>query len=334
MTDQLEELFAGMRAEVIREIKPPGTDAAHRTVRRRRTTGAVSAAVAALVAIGVVVGLTGLPRTSTLPADPATLAETARRALHESTGGTALFEAAAPVTADYSAAQTAYYGAITLHLACAGTGKITLLVEAREHDAAPYREIARVDANCSADPKPTSTTFGFDWESDQVVLRLADPGRAAGQAGFAYRATSDTGKPYPARPLYSGVPNPDSSLISPEILKSLMHRGGQGVFGNHKTIGGNVKPTSILSRGGMPDGEYRLLLVCLGSGTVTFELHHKEKLLFRTEMRCGSPAVRQEFPIGRIADANAQGKLSDVHLGHRSDSPGLALVSWAMFDVA
>jgi hypothetical protein len=52
----IDQLFATFRAEALTEIRPPGTGAARRTVRRRRTTrftGVTVLAVAAVVAVGL-----------------------------------------------------------------------------------------------------------------------------------------------------------------------------------------------------------------------------------------------------------------------------------------
>jgi hypothetical protein len=50
--DQLEELFADLRADTLPRVRPPGTQAARHTVRRRRTTRTVATAAVVLAAAG------------------------------------------------------------------------------------------------------------------------------------------------------------------------------------------------------------------------------------------------------------------------------------------
>ena len=50
MTDQLEYLFADLRADTMCEVRPPGAVAARRTLRRRRTNRTVGAAAFLVVA--------------------------------------------------------------------------------------------------------------------------------------------------------------------------------------------------------------------------------------------------------------------------------------------
>lgn len=85
MPDDLDELFAELRAATLPRVRPPGIDAARRTARRRRRTSrtVAVAAVALVVAGGLVITghpLRGAPRTA--PAERLKdLAGTGERAL-------------------------------------------------------------------------------------------------------------------------------------------------------------------------------------------------------------------------------------------------------------
>lgn len=54
MTDQIEELFADLRAETLPTVRPPGTEPLRRAARRRRTALSSAAAVAVLAVAGLV----------------------------------------------------------------------------------------------------------------------------------------------------------------------------------------------------------------------------------------------------------------------------------------
>ena len=76
MTDQLEYLFADLRADTMTQVRPPGATAARSTLRRRRTRRTVGAAAFLAVAGAGGVSAT-LPLSFGAPADPAELSERA-----------------------------------------------------------------------------------------------------------------------------------------------------------------------------------------------------------------------------------------------------------------
>jgi hypothetical protein len=304
VAEEFEDLFADLRAEAIRRVRPPGADRVRRTVRRRR---AITVAVAGvlLVMLGGTVVLLGFPARPTVPAsrDPLTEAELDRltgvadRAVTASNPGPAVFSRRGPVDGLFDATEQIFLGEINLQVACAGTGSVTLLVRGNpgpESGTTERPELARLTAPCSAEPLPAGTSFVLG-QFLNLTVELVDAGSARGRAGFAYRATSDTGEPESRS---SDSNNPTSALGLPEELPP-----GSG-------WGGGVDVTGRSSTDWQPlKGHFRLALACAGTGSlhVTVRLARSaadpEGTVTGTkkfDATCEYPPKRQDFVVGSI----------------------------------
>lgn len=305
MADQLETLFADLRAETIHAIRPPGADRVRRTVRRRRTA-TVSAAVVLLVMLGGTVVLLGFPSSRpTTPAHHGRLPETdlerltgvADRAVTAGSPGPAVFSRRGAVTDAFRATEQAYLGRLTLQVACAGAGSVTLLMRGRpgsESGTTERTEVARLTADCSAEPLPTGATFVLSQFLDISVEVVGTEG-ARGRAGFAYRATSDTGQPA----LKDGPNNPTSALRLPDPLPP-----GSG-------WGGGVAVTDRPHAVGWEqlNGDFRLAVACAGVGVLHVTVQQARSAAdpkgtvsaTKTfDAACAYPPQRQDFVVGRV----------------------------------
>jgi hypothetical protein len=325
--EELEDLFADLRADAIRGIRPPGADQVRRTVRRRRTTTAAVAGVL-LVVLGGTVALLGFPSRPTPPAgrDPLTRTELDRltgladRAVTASNPGPAVFTRGGPVVGVFRATEQIFLGEINLQVACAGTGSVTLLVRgtpSSESNTTERTEVARLTVQCSAEPLPAGTTFVLGQFID-ITVELVDADSARGRAGFAYRATSDTGEPATR----DGPNNPTAALRLPEELPPGSGWGG-GLEVTDRRIPADWDPL---------DGDFRLALACAGTGSLRVTVRQArsatdpEGTVTGTktfDATCGYPPERQDFVIGRIR--NRQVNLSWTY---ESGSPAPARIGY------
>lgn len=318
MADQFEDLFAELRVDLMREVRPPGPERARRTVRRRRTV-TVSAAVVLLVMLGGTVALVGFPSRLTTPANHGRLPGTdldrltgvADRAVTASNPGPAVFSRRGPVTGGETATEQIYLGEINLQVACAGTGFISLLVRGTptaEAGSLTRTEVARLNARCSDDPVPVGTTFVLGQFLD-ITVELVDADSALGQAGFAYRATSDTGAPA-AR----GVANDPTDAL--QLGNDLPTGSGWGGGGE---LSGGAFDTGFERL----DGDFRLAVACAGTGTLRVEVRQERTATAAKAVvvACHYPPKRQDLVLGAIRDR--------VSLSLKYESPSPAPVQFA-----
>jgi hypothetical protein len=324
VADDLEELFAGLRADTMTRVRPPGVDRVRRTVRRRRTATAAFAGVL-LLALGGTVALLGFPSRHRAPAaDSLSQAELDRltgvadRAVTAGNPGRAVFARRGPVTGAVSATEQIYLGEINLQIACAGTGSVTLLVRGRpgsESGSTTPVEVARLTAQCTAEPVPVGTSFVLGKFID-ITVELVDTGSARGRSGFAYRATSDTGLPA------ARTETNDPSGVLPQDPPP-----GSGWGGGGELVGGRI------DTGWEPlNGDFRLAVACAGTGTLRVILRQARSAadpagtVVRTntfEASCEYPPRRQDFVVGRIRDRQV-----DLRLTYESPSPAPADVAY------
>jgi hypothetical protein len=318
VAEEFEDLFAEFRADTVWQVRPPGADRVRRTVRRRRTATAAFAGVL-LLALSGTVALLGFPSRPTTPAnrDSLTQAELDRltgladRAVTTGNPGPAVFSRRGPVAGNLSATEQIYLGKIDLQIACAGTGSVTLRVRGTpgsESGSTARVEVARITARCSAAPVPAGATFVLGQFID-ITVELVDAGSAHGRAGFAYRATSDTGKPA-AR---SETNNPNGAL--PQDLPPGSGWGG----------GGKVSARRLYTGWERLNGDFRLALACAGTGTLRVRLRQAgsaadpDGTVLATKTwtaPCQYPPRRQDFVVGVISNRQV-----DLSLTYESTSP-------------
>ncbi|GGN57105.1 hypothetical protein GCM10010112_09590 [Actinoplanes lobatus] len=287
MSDQLEEIFARTRPTAVQAIRPPGAEAARRTVRIRRRRRAVGlAAVLVLAVVGGVLVRKPAPGPS-LPADPVRLTQTAKVALGTSTLPAAV-EKAAEVTPNWSSSSPVYHGELTLRAACAGAGEITLAVignpGSESSQTEPF-ELARLKVPCSQRPEPVETAFE---PSGAINLdyKIVESTIASRSAGFAYRLTSDTGKPFA---MGDDQANPTAAL----------HLTSDEGFGT----GGSLSARRPGWKDDLPShvgGDFRILAACTGDGTLVVEILKKSgKVVDTVRVPCHWPPKRYDFEPAR-----------------------------------
>ncbi|MET0419400.1 MAG: hypothetical protein ABW022_25585 [Actinoplanes sp.] len=272
MTDQLDEMFAEARAEALPSVRPPGVGAARRTVRRRRGTAAavVTAVVVAAIAVGSAVAFRPSPEPvpnlvyqTVLGGRPATPAVDWHGPVHEG----------------YSRSAQIYVPALTVRVACAGAGQITLLVSVAS------RELARVPAICS--PKPVAAEQRVVLPnpiSSKIVIELLD---IAGQGEFAYRLTGDF-PVNPADPANSPVEAVKRPSRTPLYTAS-------GVL-NPDEQWREVQPAHALT----PGKEYTLAAACGGEGVMEMELFYPDGSNVYLRPSCSWPPGRQTVTTSPI----------------------------------
>ncbi|GAA0795088.1 hypothetical protein [Spirilliplanes yamanashiensis] len=198
--DQLADLFAGLRADTVAAVLPPGADAARHTVRRRRQARAAVTGGLAVAAVAGVVGVAVAGTPAAPPAEPTGPLPTAdRSALRD------LAESVLPPDARSAAAWSFSLGDETSNtagelpagsyrmvVACAGDGGTDVLVrwtprgEDNLFDPERAVVVATGETACAAAPSPATLRFVTPRDGEVMVSVEAVDG-AAGRAGFAYR---------------------------------------------------------------------------------------------------------------------------------------------------
>ncbi|MEV0896448.1 hypothetical protein [Actinoplanes sp. NPDC049802] len=292
MSDQLEEIFARTRPSAIRAIRPPGAEAARRTVRIRRTRRAVSLAAIVVLAVvgGVIAGMRPPPppEKRELPADPVKLTQTAKVALGTSSTPAAV-EKATEVKPGWVASSTRYFGGLTLRATCAGDGSLTLAVignPGSEMLQTEPVELARLDVPCAEKPEPVETAFEIGQNFPDVDYKIVDVGTPAKPAGLAFRITSDTGEPLTAQ----------DERANPTFALHLTSDKGFG-SGGGITAGRRGLVDDLPSHVG---GWFRVLGACAGRGTLRVDiLKASGKVVDTVRVPCQWPPKRYDFEPAR-----------------------------------
>jgi hypothetical protein len=176
VTDQIEYLFADLRADSMCEVRPPGAVAARRTLRRRRTNRTVGAA-----AFLVVAGAGGV--TATMALSPrAEQVEAADRA-----AALAGVDPDAPHTlrgvarSEVIGTEVLVAGTYTLAVACVGRGWVSVTLRS------PKGQISEARTHCS-EGQQLSVVVKFDVTSGgPVTTEVRADDEASGRAGYAYQ---------------------------------------------------------------------------------------------------------------------------------------------------
>lgn len=302
MSDRFEQLFEQARPDAIRTIRPPGTEAVRRTVRRRRRRTVLFAAVAVLAVLGGVTvlrqpgpgridepvnGVTSAPHAVV---DTDKLAAQAHAALGKAPSTPAVDRQAA-VNQNYSQASSRYLGGLTLSAACAGDGSFTLVVSGipgSESTSSEHVELARITVPCAADPKPVSTDFAADHTYVNLGYELEDitPGTDS-SAGFAYRIVSDTGEPLTDQ---DDGANPTAAL----------HLTSDAGYGAGLPMNGGEDQEDVLPS--HVTGKIRIAVACAGTGQLrVMLLTSSGGVLGSYSTVCGWPPERQDFLPPRLS---------------------------------
>jgi hypothetical protein len=192
-----------------------------------------------------------------------------------------------PVTAVYRQDSSVYLGTLTLWLACAGSGRITLVVQglpSSESDLPSPYEMTRSSVTCTEDPVPVRAAIGTADAMTGLVFELADSAGAAGRAGFAYRVTSSTGAPL----------SPQDGSADPTGALNLTSDAGYGVGVNFRA--------GIHYADKVPlHGRYTLAGACAGTGTLYGTVHGRP-----FKLKCQWPPKRHDIRLPAIYDSTAK----------------------------
>ncbi|GAA1600602.1 hypothetical protein [Actinoplanes couchii] len=194
MSDQFSDLFTQARPAAVSEIRPPGADAARRTVRgRRRRRNTLLAAVAVVALFGVlVIRPDPAPQPDILPAE---LVQQARNALGEATGPVAV-EKSGEVRKGWSYSGDSYLGEQTLTLVCAGAGSVTLAITGTPVSENPSQDPIDISwqvATCSDKPVTVQSQYMSGPGLGSIEYTIV---AVSGTGAFAFRVlTTDTGEP-------------------------------------------------------------------------------------------------------------------------------------------
>lgn len=284
MTDQLDDLFADLRADTTTRVRPPGAVAARHTLRRRRTRRTVGAA-----AFLVVAGAGGIG--AMLPARGETVeaAELADRA--------AAVVGAGPETSHFGggvamtgvvATSVMVAGHYTLTLTCVGRGRLG--VSLRSGD----KPITTVGTDCGSGAEPARDVRFTLVENLPVTTEVHATGGADGQAGYAYRAV---------------LAESDRDRLHDTARERLAMSPAEDDW-----AGGFLSGPLDVREVQLEPGSYRILVACAGTGLLTFTLTGRTDGRFvsssSTEAVCGpAPTTGTqtfEVPAGGSVEATLE----------------------------
>ncbi|SNY26163.1 hypothetical protein [Paractinoplanes atraurantiacus] len=238
----------------------------------------VRAITLALAATALVVSACGSEKPSPGAVFPSGAADAAE-ALLPPTKAARVFEGGGAVESGYHEVRPSYLGRLTLAVNCVGDGKITLAVAAigtAEAGSAQPREVGRATADCADDPVAAEVSFDGDPSWDRIALDLVDAESAAGRAGFAYRMTTDAGRPVTA----GNLPSPSEAL-------RLTSDAGYGVGSDVSPGSGSQYAGSLQER-----GRYTVAAACVGSGTLDLRVGD-----VRTTINCSFSPSRHDSAV-------------------------------------
>jgi hypothetical protein len=289
VTDQLEDLFADLRADTLTQVRPPGVEAARRTVHRRRTTRAVGGAafVALIAAGGIGSHLLGpLPFGQGGEPDPAMLAKRQSRAAtavglgaddkRQTPRGMQGIAAAGVIATGLLAA-----GTYTVRLACAGPGRLTALFRVRATPGATARLVDSSTQDCAV-RVPAVQTFTLA-ENAAIEAELRPDGGAAGRAGYAFTLTLHDSDRQRLSDEVARRLRPDFGTVLDETAEPMLYE-----------TAGPIRNTTLSA------GRYRLRYACSGVGgvRVTVGVRGAGRVSTSSTMvTCGSSGPVTTFPF-------------------------------------
>ena len=263
MPDQLETLFAEMRAGTITQVRPPGAAAARKTVKRRRVVSA-AAGVTAVAAVAGGVLLAGPVTRTTVPAQRAPV----------STGPEAqawqLLAGLIPKTA-ISSSTGALNGSRNVPLDTNGKARYSLLVACAGEETIPVEVRLKSETlggtvvECSGQPSPTTLTFAVPGPGP-LTVRLGDDGT---RGYYAAALLPEIVTPEsPGAVTDAPLASEDSGFNAQRAADLLVASGSD----YRTTIAVTTESSQTIAVGTYPAGEYRFYYACAGPGSVSFTI--------------------------------------------------------------
>jgi hypothetical protein len=271
LTDEnIEDLFADLRADELHRVRPPGAAHAYATVRWRRTTASIASGFAVLAVIGVTATALNVLAKPNSPTEDTTAG---RPPLSEAVLGHRRDLAAAAIGLDefqpqglntqmtvqdsYVDTNRVLAGTYTVKMACVGTGTITVPIHGGpldgvgsfHRDGAQLIQTESVPCGAAAIVQ-TITIAVVPADNGFLAVGIHPDAAAKGQAGFAYRAE---------------LSRTDSERLHDEAQAKLAAGEGKSVTGASGFLESSlhVEDTSV------EPGKYRLELACVGIGAVS-----------------------------------------------------------------
>jgi hypothetical protein len=303
LTDEhIEGLFADLRTDEIRQVRPPGTAAARSTVQRRRTVRSVAAGAAVLAVAGGVAAMgltdrnpsTGIADTTVSRPVYSDALLTIRRDLAASAIGV---EPDAQGILDrqllrggFSSVYDVLGGSYALKLSCVGAGRIDLEVRTGDvgddgvfdHEKAAVIVLSPV----TCDGPGTMHTWTFPVSTSFLAISVQPDGEAKDQSAFAYEATMSTSDQQRYRNLVATAAKAAAGPADGPSLAGFLNDG---------TVQSVHDDTD-------PAGSHRISVACLGTGSVTVTASalrtgngsgpdvDEETVIAERTVVCGSPA--------------------------------------------
>jgi hypothetical protein len=176
VTDQLEYLFADLRADTMCEVRPPGTLAARSTLRRRRTRRTVGAA-----AFLVVAGAGGVSATLALSPQGEHVEPADRAAALAGVDPDAPRSVRGVAQSGVVGTEVMVAGTYTLAVACVGRGWVNVTLRNAEG------RISEARTRCSQGQQLNVVVEFTVPSGGPVTTELQADDEASGRAGFAYQ---------------------------------------------------------------------------------------------------------------------------------------------------
>ncbi|MDI6098611.1 hypothetical protein QLQ12_08355 [Actinoplanes sp. NEAU-A12] len=250
MTDQIEELFADLRAEVLPTVRPPGTETLRRAVRRRRAVTSVAAAVtvlglAALITVArpgsgpepVVSPPSAAP---TYSDDMLTAGITATLKVEDATVG--LSEIILDTgNGPRESRRQVLGGSYSIRMTCYGSGSMDVTANGTAVETVPCDTAGTVRVLPVVVPEP----------SGQLAVRVAPHVAGPGQAAFGYVAD---------------LAQADKSRWQETARNALGERTGDFVGAGSDFVSESGFSTGFEGNSIEP-GRYRVRAICFGFGT-------------------------------------------------------------------
>jgi hypothetical protein len=179
-------------------VRPPGAEAAHRTVRQRkarRTTVLTGAVLVVVAGAAIGVGRSEQLSDSAGPSakDLARMATQARKVLAHDVRQPVILAGQGPVRANYTRRHAVQAGEFVFDASCIGIpveyggSDVTFVINRTPVDARDYNVfLLQVSVPCSPDPSVSGQSFRVRGRTD-LIITVKDA-TAAGKAGFAYRS--------------------------------------------------------------------------------------------------------------------------------------------------
>jgi hypothetical protein len=248
VTDHLDRFFADLRTEAMAEVRPPGTAAARRTVRRRRIgASAVAGVVLAVVVAGVAIGARGGDQTE--PARPPAPAGELSKWANQVTLAVGVNHQNGPANVltstgagEMHSAHSVIGGTYEVEAACAGEGVVTVSFDVGA------AAVATMALRCSSPIEPSVYTLAPVAASMGTIEVRAVPDAAAyGHAAIAYQMTlSDDDRTRLQNTARAALPGDASASTTTSLL----------------TVAAGVRDQ------GVRPGRYQAWFSCVGTGRV------------------------------------------------------------------